>query len=375
PDAVPSRGPFRPRLKHRELTWRAPFNPLDAREIAAARTLVQDPRDARPAVRLDDGMDRWRPRPDLLNSGRRDPHFVVETDEEGRSFLRFGDGILGRRPARDARYTAWYRRGNGRAGNVGAEAIAHVVGHLGGEVRIRNPLPAAGGVDPEPLERARLHAQRAFRVQERAVTEEDYARAAETFEGVRKAMATRRWTGSWCAMFVTVDRRDGLPVDDAFEARLRRHLEKYRLAGHDLEIDGPRFAPLHIAFTVWVKSEYFRRDVKTALAETFGDGRRADGRLGFFHPDNFTFGQPVYLSRIISAAMAVTGVEWVDFDPAKEAAHRFSRLGETTFEETETSVNIETGRIDMERLEIARLDNDPNARENGRIEFIMEGGS
>lgn len=32
------------------------------------------------------------------------------------------------------------------------------------------------------------------------------------------------------------------------------------------------------------------------------------------------------------------------------------------------------GEIDFSRLEIARLDNDPNAPENGKIEFFMEGG-
>ncbi len=32
------------------------------------------------------------------------------------------------------------------------------------------------------------------------------------------------------------------------------------------------------------------------------------------------------------------------------------------------------GRIDIGRLEIARLENDPSAPENGRMEFIMEGG-
>jgi hypothetical protein len=32
------------------------------------------------------------------------------------------------------------------------------------------------------------------------------------------------------------------------------------------------------------------------------------------------------------------------------------------------------GVIPIGRMEIARLDNDPNAPENGIIEFIMEGG-
>jgi hypothetical protein len=37
-----------------------------------------------------------------------------------------------------------------------------------------------------------------------------------------------------------------------------------------------------------------------------------DGRRGVFHPDNFTFGQPVYLSQIYAAAQAIDGVASVD---------------------------------------------------------------
>ena len=36
-----------------------------------------------------------------------------------------------------------------------------------------------------------------------------------------------------------------------------------------------------------------------------------DGRRGVFHPDNFTFGQPVYLSAVYAAAARVAGVDSV----------------------------------------------------------------
>jgi hypothetical protein len=37
-------------------------------------------------------------------------------------------------------------------------------------------------------------------------------------------------------------------------------------------------------------------------------------------------------------------------------------------------VALDEGRITFGRLEIARLDNDPNAPENGKIDFITKGG-
>jgi hypothetical protein len=70
-------------------------------------------------------------------------------------------------------------------------------------VKVRNPLSARGGQDPEPIAHAKLLAPVAFRTQERAVTEDDYAAAAERHPDVQRAAATRRWTGSWYTMFIT----------------------------------------------------------------------------------------------------------------------------------------------------------------------------
>ena len=100
------------------------------------------------------------------------------------------------------------------------------------------------------------------------------------------------------------------------------------------------------------------------------------GAEGFFHPDNYTFGQPVYLSQLVATALRVPGVQLIDLaEDGAEALFarrrprtRFQRWGERPRGE------LAAGRIALERLEIARLDNDPNAPENGRIEFLLEGG-
>jgi hypothetical protein len=39
-------------------------------------------------------------------------------------------------------------------------------------------------------------------------------------------------------------------VDDEFETELRAHSSRYRMAGYDLEVDGPRFVPLDVALTL-----------------------------------------------------------------------------------------------------------------------------
>ena len=78
--------------------------------------------------------------------------------------------------------------------------------------------PAQGGRDPEALEDVRQYAPQAFRRQERAVTAADYGMVSERHSEVQRAVATRRWTGSWYTMFVAVDRTGGRAIDPAFEA-------------------------------------------------------------------------------------------------------------------------------------------------------------
>ena len=216
-------------------------------------------------------------------------------------------------------------------------------------------------MDPESIETVRQRAAYAFRIQERAVTPEDYATVTARHVQIQRAAATLRWTGSWHTAFVTADRLGGLDVDAAFEAELRQHLERYRLAGYDLEIDGPRFVPLEIDMQVLVQPNYFRSDVKVALLEVFSNRTLPDRRRGAFHPDQFTFGQPVYLSRLYAAAYAVPGVASVNITT-------FQRQGQPDRRP------LEEGKLSMERLEIARLDNDLNFPERGVFRLQLQGG-
>jgi len=361
PDSVPFEGKYRPHLSRTDITLRVPYNHSFASKRPASEALDQDPRAALADIKLYHGSEAWLPQRDLLSSDRFTREFVVEVENDRTAYLRFGDDIHGRSPAGGERLSATFRIGSGSTGNIGANSLYHIVCPDSRITGVRNPMPAQGGAEPEPLEQVRLYAPQAFRIQERAVTAEDYALITQQHPDVQKAVATLRWTGSWKTVFITIDRKGGRPVSPEFETELRQFLERYRLAGHDLEIDAPRYVPLDIALTVCLKSGYTKSAVKQALLETFSNTNLPNGTRGFFHPDNITFGQTIYLSQLVAAAMAVPGVEWVD-------TVRFQRWGQTAQDE------LAAGAVQLGRLEIARLDNDPNLPENGKIELFMEGG-
>lgn len=370
---VPPR--FRPRLHDGPLTQAAPYpfadedsdQHLSARAAFAWDMSAVQPAISRLASRLHGSTEPWdawdvRPIPrDLLNSGALTRQFVVEVEADGAAYLRFGDGVHGARPQANDEFAITYRIGNGARGNVGRGALAHIVSDVVEIERVHNPLPAWGGLEPERIEQVRQRAPVAFRTQQRAVTTADYATFANANPDVQRAAATLRWTGSWRTMFVTVDRLGGAPVEAPFEAALRRDLERYRLAGHDLEVDGPHFAVLEIEMRVCAKPDYFNSHVKAALLELFSRRALPGGRRGMFHPDNFTFGQTVYLSPLVAAAEAVDGVASVQI---------------TTFQRQNrpSLAPLQTGELRFGRLEIARLDNDPNFPDRGIFHLVVEGG-
>ena len=370
PDPITSPTPYRPRLQYTGLTFRVPYDDARARQQPVSGILVQDPRQALPAISLVQDGGAWTARADLLNSGPTALDFVVEMESDGSANLRFGDGVLGAKPL--GTLTATYRTGSGSSGNVGAESVAHILATpaqpFSGIVNLRNPLGAQGGADPETLDQVRRFAPFAFRTQERAVTVADYASVVQRHPQVKMARANLRWTGSWYTVFLTIDRKGRKPVDSTFRDDIRNFMEEYRLAGYDLEVEAPSFVPLDIAFTVCVKPDYFRDAVRAALLDTFSSRILPDGRKGFFYPDNFEFGQPVYLSPIISAAMQVPGVAWIDTNDKPPSPNHFKRWGKPAHGETAA------GKIEMATLEIARLDNDRSQPENGKIDFFMEGG-
>ncbi len=331
----------------------------------ATGLIVREARNALPQIpqlQGDPVVSRWNPRRDLLDSQADAPDFVVEIENDGLAVLRFGDDTHGRRPNEGTVFTATYRIGNGVAGNVGADSIAHIVTSASNVfTAVTNPLPAAGGVDPERIDAVRRDAPEAFRTQERAVTAADYAAATERRADIQRAAATFRWTGSWHTVFVTADRLGGSAPDARFKTGLRRHLEPFRMAGYDIELDGPRHVALDITLHICVLPGYFRSQVMRAVQLELGSGALPDGRRAVFHPDNFSFGEAVYLSRIVAAAQAVEGVEavWVQ---------KFERFGQPD------ARPMETGVLPMGRLEIAQLANNPNFRERGRLTLEAGGG-
>lgn len=364
-DVAVTAGRYRPTLRQSPVTF---FDPSPVAMLPAARAVMQDVRAAIPAiVALTDSTGAaWAAVPDLLSSGPDDRRFVVEIDNDGIAHLRFGNGELGRVPTGGAAFQARYRVGSGVRGNVGAESIARLVlSHTkldGVSIRVRNPLPAQGGVDPELIAEAKLFAPRAFRKQLlRAITADDYAQLAAQNPALQRAAAQLVWTGSWYEADVSVDPLGGRPADAALLDTITGSLHRYRRMGHDLRVGQAVLVPIKLALDVCALPGFDRGHVEAALLARFCSPPGTAGTAAFFDPDNLSFGDAIYLSRIVAAAQAVTGVECATVTELR-------RLFEPPNRE------LQTGVLPLGSQEIAQLENDPNHPEHGQLTILMRGG-
>jgi hypothetical protein len=378
PPEVPAAGAYRPRLLRTGLAWADPLHAFAADvgpvpTVSAAASARPDPRTAVAQVVLDDGERSWTPVPDLLASGRLATHVVVEQEADGVARLRFGDGLTGRRPTGGTRPRATYRVGGGAAGNVAAGRLTRLLARPDGAPAVPdgvtatawNPLPATGGADPELLDEVRAIAPQAFRRQLRAVTSDDYAAVAAEQPGAQQAVARRRWTGSWYAQEVTVDPIAARAADPALEAEIAAVLEVRRLVGVDVELAPPLYVPLHLVLSGCVGPGYLRAELERTLLDVLSARVLPAGRRGLFHPDAVTFGQPLFLSDVVAAAMAVPGLLRVEVD-------RFARMDAGP---RESAAALALGRIDVAAREVLRCDSDPGNPEAGRVDVVLRGGS
>lgn len=323
---------------------------------------VPDPKSGVSTVQLSIDGVLWTERESLLDSTADSSDFVVDTDNDGRGLLRVGDGELGKPMPPNPMIVATYRIGNGIVGNVGADVLTQLPVGQPGVGFVRNPLPAAGGIDPEPIVDVQRDAPEEFKaIQYRAVTAADYSNGAAKVPGVAAAVAFFRWTGSWLTVFVAVDPigREDLPValGQAVEAKLDSH----RQAGYDLEIRAPLYVPLQIELDICVLPDYFQAHVRAAVLNVLSSGNRIDGKPGFFAPNQFTFGQSLYLSRLYTAVQGIEGVRAVH-------AVTFKRLNRPDYGE------LARGYLIVGAFEIVRLDNDRSQPDNGILTLDMEGG-
>ncbi len=257
--------------------------------------------------------------------------------------------------------------------------------------------------NPEAMEAARRAGPRLIAEQQRMVTLEDHADVLEVHPLVALARARLVWTGGWQTILVAArleeegmaldvplhdpeitgetadpsmpngirtelwlevvafhaERRIPLPpIDGRLTPRriLRAMIEQYRMIGTEVFLEGAKGAAITFVLSVRAKPGYFRSELRQALAQVFS----AD-EGGFFEPGRLDFGEALYASDVIEAAMGVEGV-------AVACLNLFRRVGKG-FEDQSAD-----GVIPVAADEFILCANDRRRPEQGTFRIIVNGG-
>jgi hypothetical protein len=165
---------------------------------------------------------------------------------------------------------------------------------------------------------------------------------------------------------LAVDPRGGDTLAPARRAGLQEHLEARRLVGYDLAVTPAVYVSIELVLEFCVAAGGRAADVQQALQQALSSGELGGGRRGFFHPDHFSFGDHLYVSRLFAVVMAVPGV-------ASAQIVRLARL-HAAEPDRDTAVNLRQGYLRVGPAEIVRLDNDRNFPEHGTL-VVRPGGA
>ncbi|MBT2382259.1 putative baseplate assembly protein [Streptomyces sp. ISL-11] len=254
------------------------------------------------------GDTAWPQTEDLTDLGPADPGYRLRTGADGKAAVEFGDGRHGSRlPTGTENVTARYRIGSGRAGNVPAGQVNHVVSRPFGVSAVTNPLPATGGTDADGVESTRFRVPLRLRALDRLVSLRDYEDFARAFTGIGKAIAQHVVDGGRRIVLVTVAAVDDAPMAPASPllAALEAALTRY----------GDPQLPVRVAIRdrVLLVLSAGVRVLPDRTWDTVGPAVRSalHDALGFARAG---LAEPVLLSGAISAAQSVAGVDYVDVD-------------------------------------------------------------
>jgi len=257
-------------------------------------------------VRVDDVL--WHEIGALYDAASDDAVYMVRHQDDGTSWVCFGDGVHGRRlPTGLGNVTVKYRSGSGLAGEVGDETISQLKTRPLGLRGVSNPAPATGASEAEAADTIRTSAPRSVRTLGRIVSLRDYQDYAETYPGIGKSRADALWSGQHQMVLISVGPVSDSQFDPAAQTLLdlAASLEDYRDSRLPFEVAQCARRYFQVAARIEYHPDYLldlvKADAEAALNAGYGYAARA-------------IAQPVSAAEVTSTLQKVAGVVGVDID-------------------------------------------------------------
>ena len=277
-----------------------------------------------------EGWEEWTPVDSFAHSGPADRHFQLDAATGEIAFgpaVRQPDGVLrhygASPPAGATLRVRSYRTGGGRKGNVARGAISVLRSTIPFVGSTTNRRPAAGGVDGEDLEAAKLRGPLTLRTRNRAVTADDYEQialdAAPEVARVRCAPAGEGADAGAVRVLVVPAAAEALPGRLEFEqlvpsdetlGRIAGALDERRVIGARLVVEPPVYQGITIVARLRSRPRTAPERLQAAAL---------DALYAYFHPisggpdgSGWPFGRPVHAGEVYSVLQRLPGTELVE---------------------------------------------------------------
>jgi hypothetical protein len=254
------------------------------------------------------GDVEWDGKSTQFGTGSTERVYSLTTDEQGKTWVVFGDGVHGARlPSGVNNVRANYRQGLGKEGNVAADKLAQLMTRPLGLKSVSNPMAAQGGTDPEPAGQARRTMPLGTRTLGRAVSLLDYEDFAMAFTGIAKAQAQVLQLPSGPMIAITVAGQDGIPLSTTNPV-----WDNLLLALKNSGDPHVKVALLSYQASTFRLGMKVKRDPAYELKPLLAAVESA--MRAHYSFDSRSLAQPVLQSDVIAVAHAVPGVVAVDLD-------------------------------------------------------------
>lgn len=280
--------------------------------------------------------------------------FWVRQGPDGYLQLRFGDGIYGRTLPPGAQVLCTFRRGGGVSGNVGRTAIdtvlsvARLLDNTAVDLRVINAEQASGGAPEEPLESIRVQAPAAFRNQDRAVTETDYADHALRVASVYRARVTTSGVNGVTVYLVPQRVNEGATVTRAMRATVTRALDRVKMATDAVAVESADLIVVDVFLNVRAHRTARNGVVREAVRRKF-----IDREVGMFWATRNDLGRSLWQSDMVNEIEDVPGVNSLDVVRfcRRPVLRWLATVGNAVLSDAGVAINVttqaQTWRIEM----------------------------
>lgn len=211
-----------------------------------------------------------------------DTSYAVAYDDDDVAYIIFGDGINGQVPAALSAIVATYKTlKEGEDGNIAAGNVDTLVDSIPGVEAVTNPA-AFSWSDVETLQEAQAALPGWVRINDRIVTDADYAEAVKAVAGVLKAAAgVGSGGGCGCGTTVYVVPSSGGSISAGLVADITAAIATQRMVSKKVRIVDATYVDLVISVDLRILSTALSSLVKTSvenlIADTYDVGSRDFG--------------------------------------------------------------------------------------------------